>query len=113
MTPEKLLSITTDALDDLKGLDPTVLDVRGKCTVTDYLVVVSGTSNRHVKALADEVVQKAKEAGVQPMGVEGTEVAEWILVDIGDVVVHVMMPKTRDFYQLEKFWSPDFSEQVS
>jgi ribosome-associated protein len=113
MTPEKLLSIATDALDDLKGLDPAVLDVRGKCTVTDYLVVVSGTSNRHVKALADEVVQKAKDAGVQPMGVEGTEVSEWILVDIGDVVVHVMMPKTRDFYQLEKFWSADFSAQVS
>lgn len=112
MNPEKLLSIAEQALDDLKGVDSVTLDVRDKCTVTDYLVIVSGTSNRHVKSLADEVVRKAKEAGVQPMGVEGADVAEWILVDLGDVVVHVMMPKTRDFYQLEKFWSAHYSEQA-
>lgn len=111
MKTERLLKIATDALDKLKGVDPTVLDVRGKFTLADYLVVVSGTSSRHVKALADEVVQQCKEAGVSALGVEGADVAEWILVDLGDVVVHVMTPKTRDFYQLEKFWSADFSEQ--
>ena len=112
MKTENLLAIATEALDDLKGVEPTVLDVRGKCSVTDYLLVVSGTSNRHVKALADEVVRKAKQAGMQPVGVEGEDIAEWILVDLGDVVVHVMMPKTRDFYQLEKFWSAHYSEQA-
>ena len=111
MNVDQLLSIATDALDEVKGMDPVVLDVRGKCSVTDYLVIVSGTSNRHVKALAEEVISQVKKAGAEVLGTEGGEVAEWVLVDLGDVVVHVMLPKTRDFYQLEKFWSADFSEE--
>lgn len=100
-----LLEITQHALEDLKALEPVVLDVRDLSSVMDWLVVASGTSSRHVKSLADNVLMKAKERGVRPLGVEGERVGEWVLVDFGDVVVHVMQPAIRSFYDLERLWS--------
>ena len=94
-----------DALEDIKGQDIVTLDVTALSDVMDTLVVASGTSNRHVKSLADSVIVAAKQAGHQPIGVEGMDSAEWVLVDLGDIVVHVMLPATRAFYDLEKLWS--------
>ena len=93
------------ALEDLKAVDPKILDVRSISSVMDYLVVASGNSSRHVKSLADNVAIKAQEAGVPPIGVEGDNAADWVLVDLGDVVVHVMQPAARSFYDLERLWS--------
>jgi ribosome-associated protein len=81
------------------------MDVRGKTTVTDYMIVASGTSDRHVKAIAETVAYRAKEAGEQPLGAEGVEAGEWALVDLNGVVLHVMLPKVRDFYNLERLWT--------
>ncbi|HHH35238.1 MAG TPA: ribosome silencing factor [Gammaproteobacteria bacterium] len=104
MNAEQLQSVVTEALEDLKAVDIVVLDVRGMTTVTDYMVIASGTSDRHVKALLNNVVEKVKSRGVRPLGVEGERDAQWGLVDLGDVVVHIMLPQVRDFYQLEKLW---------
>ena len=105
-SPEaQLRKLVIDALEDLKARDVQEIDVRGKSSVTDLLVVASGTSSRHVKSIADEVVKKAKQAGTPPIGVEGQREAEWVLVDLGDVIVHVMLPRTREFYGLERLWT--------
>ncbi len=104
---EKLLSIAMEALNDLKAVDIGVVDVRGKLDITDLMIIASGTSNRHVKAIAGSVVEKAKDNGMPPLGVEGEREAEWILIDLGDVVVHVMLPTVREFYGLERLWSVD------
>jgi ribosome silencing factor RsfS/YbeB/iojap len=101
----RLRRIVIDALDDLKAKDVTEIDVREKSGVTDLLVIASGTSSRHVKSIADEVVKKAKHAGNPPIGVEGQREGEWVLVDLGDVIVHVMLPRTREFYGLERLWT--------
>ena len=98
-----LLGITQNALADMKAVDSIVLDVRELSSVTDYMVVASGTSSRHVKSLANSVLMEAKAQGARPLGVEGA--GEWVLVDFGDVVVHVMQPATRSFYDLERLWS--------
>ena len=102
---DELLAIVIAALEDLKGVDIRVIDVRDLTSITDRMVVASGTSTRHVKALADNVALKAKQQGYTPLGVEGEQAAEWVLLDLGDVVVHVMLPETRAFYGLEKLWS--------
>lgn len=99
-----LATLVTTALDDLKGQQITVLDVRHLTSVTDTMVVASGRSDRHVRALADTVVEQCAKAGVRPIGVEGQKSGEWVLVDLGDVVVHVMLPRVREFYNLEKLW---------
>ncbi len=101
----RLRKLVLDALEDLKAQNISEVDVRGKSSVADLLVVASGTSSRHVKSIADEVVRKAKQAGNPPIGVEGQREAEWVLVDLGDVIVHVMLPRTREFYGLERLWS--------
>jgi ribosome-associated protein len=93
------------ALEDLKAKDIREIDVRGKTSIADLLVIASGTSARHVKSIADEVVKFAKQAGVMPLGVEGEREAEWVLVDLGDVIVHVMLPRIREFYGLERLWT--------
>jgi ribosome-associated protein len=107
MNTEELKKIVVEALEDRKGVDIKVLDVRGKSSFTDILVIAAGSSTRQVKALADSVVEKVKEQGMRPLGVEGERESNWVLVDLGDVVVHVMLPETRDFYNLEKLWGED------
>ena len=93
------------ALEDLKAKDVREIDVRGKTSIADILFIASGTSARHVKSIADEVIKFAKQAGVMPLGVEGQTEAEWVLVDLGDIIVHVMMPRIREFYGLERLWT--------
>jgi len=105
MNSEALTDLVVDALDDVKAKDIVRLDVRNMTTVTDYMIVASGTSNRHVKALVDNVAEKAKEAGHRAIGIEGEEGGEWVLLDLQDTLVHVMLPKVREFYNLEKLWS--------
>ncbi|MEM7501533.1 MAG: ribosome silencing factor [Pseudomonadota bacterium] len=105
MDSKTLTDLVVSALDEVKAKDISVLDVRDQTTVTDFMVVASGTSNRHVKALADAVAEKAKEAGHRPAGVEGAEGSEWVLLDLTDTLVHVMLPRVREFYNLEKLWS--------
>lgn len=105
MQKESLSALVIDALEDLKGNDITRLDVSELTSVTDVMIVASGNSSRHVAALANSVSTRVKEAGIQPLGVEGRSGSDWVLVDLGDVVVHVMMPETRKLYDLEKLWS--------
>ena len=105
MSNEKLKSTIITALEDLKANDIAVLSVAESSTVTDWMVIASGTSNRHVKALANNVEVEAKQNGFKPLGAEGNDTAEWVLVDFGDVIVHVMLPSTREFYDLESLWT--------
>lgn len=102
---ERLRLEVLRALDELKAKDVVELDVRGRTSIADYIVVAAGTSTRHVKSIADEVVKYAKKAGMMPLGVEGQREAEWVLVDLGDIIVHVMLPRVREFYGLERMWS--------
>ncbi len=105
MQLEQLRQLVVDTLDDMKARDVQVMDVRGKTAVTDFMIVASGTSDRHVKAIAETVAYRSKEAGEAPLGTEGVNEGEWALVDLNGVVVHVMLPKVRDFYNLERLWS--------
>ena len=105
MQLQQLKQQITDALESLKGIDIKTLDVGSIAGFTDLMVIASGNSTRQVKALADRVVERCREAGVRPLGIEGEREAEWILVDFGDAVVHIMTPEMRDFYNLEKLWS--------
>ena len=102
---EDLLKTVRAALEELKAKDAVEIDVRGKSSVTDFMVIASGTSTRHVKSIANEVVVFAKKLDIMPLGVEGEREAEWVLVDLGDVVVHVMLPRVREFYALERLWT--------
>ena len=106
MDVEQLRDLAVAALEDRKGRDIVVLDLRERSSFTDYMVIASGSSSRQVQALAENVVYEAKQQGEQPVGTEGFGGGEWALVDLVDVVVHVMLPETRDFYNLEKLWSP-------
>jgi ribosome-associated protein len=105
MNSEQLSQLAVDALDDIKAQDIVRLDVRNLTTVTDYMIIASGTSSRHVQALVENVAEKAREAGHRPIGVEGEDGGEWVLLDLQDALVHVMLPKVREFYNLEKLWS--------
>ncbi len=103
--PNTLARIAVEALEDLKGQQITVLDVQKLTTVTETMIICTGTSNRHVKSLAQNVAEDAKQAGFRPLGIEGADTGEWVLVDLGGVVVHVMQAQARAFYQLEKLWT--------
>ena len=107
MQTKELLEMVQEVLDDRKGQNITVLDVIGKTSITDYMVVVTSTSERHAKALSDYVLEKVKEKGFLPLGVEGQKGSDWVLLDLGDVILHVMTAQAREFYQLEKLWSVD------
>jgi ribosome silencing factor RsfS/YbeB/iojap len=99
-----LQDAVTNALDDMKAVNVRVLDVRGLTDIADTMVIASGNSDRHVRSIAERVVEKAKAAGFRPLGTEGTRDGEWALVDLQDVVVHVMLPRVREFYGLERLW---------
>lgn len=104
MQGQELYDFIVDKLDDSKAVDIQVLDVTEKSSITDYMVVCSGTSNRHVNAIADHVSVDAKAAGLNLLSVQGKDTGEWVVVDLGDLIVHIMQEETRDFYQLEKLW---------
>ncbi len=106
-TPDQLAEMVYEVLDDAKGVDITTIDVRGKTSITDFMIVASGTSTRHVKTLADSVIMRSKEDGLDVIGVEGERESEWILVDLADVLVHLMVPRARAFYALESLWAVD------
>lgn len=101
---EQLQDMVLNALEDFKAIDIQKIDVSGQNPLTDLFVIASGSSLRHIKSMADNLVVKAKEAGVPPLGVEGGRQAEWVLVDLNDIIVHLMLPQTRAFYNLEKLW---------
>jgi len=104
---EALRQLILTAIDDMKGENVVELDVKDKTSVTDLLIIASGTSSRHVKSIAAHVALEAKKQGKQPLGIEGEGQGEWVLVDLGDIIVHVMQPQVREFYDLEKLWSFD------
>ena len=103
-TKPSLLTIVVDALADMKALDIKVLDVRGLTDIADTMIIASGTSDRHVHSVAQRVVDKTKATGFRPHGVEGQQDSDWVLIDLSDVIVHVMLPRVREFYGLEKLW---------
>lgn len=105
MQSEALVKLVETELDLRKGLNIKTIDVRGKTSITDFMVIATGTSSRHAKSLCDYVVEKVKENGLQPLGMEGDQGSDWILLDLGDVIVHVMTGQARELYQLEKLWS--------
>lgn len=113
MQSEQLKDIVVNAMDDMKAKEISVLDVRERTSVTEYMVVASGTSNRHVKSIADNVIEDVKKNGLRPLGIEGGAGSDWVLVDLGDIVVHVMMPAAREHYDLERFWidGPDAASE--
>lgn len=112
MTPLELEQTVRGALDELKAVDVVSLDVSDQTTVTDYMVIATGTSGRHVRALSDRVGECAREQGCKPLGVEGVESAEWVLMDLGDVLVHIMQREAREFYDLEKLWSGSAAQEA-
>lgn len=111
MTIDEIRTIVRKALEDLKAEDVVELDVTDKTSITDYIFVATGTSNRHVKSIANNVVTDSKHAGLLPLGVEGEKEGEWVLVDMGDVIVHVMQASVREFYDIESLWKMNLSER--
>ena len=105
MTTKKLINTITHALEEMKAQEIVNIDVRKLTSITDNMIICSGTSNRHTKAIADKVISEIKAKGFQALGVEGLETGEWILVDLGDAVVHIMLPQAREFYSIEKLWT--------
>lgn len=104
LTTDQLQELVVYSLEDFKANDILVIDVSGRSPLTERLVIASGTSTRHVKSMSENLIVKAKAAGRPPLGVEGAREGEWVLVDLNDVIVHLMLPQTRAFYNLEKLW---------
>ncbi len=112
MQQNELLTIVQNTLDDKKALNIKTIDVQGKTSVTDFMVIATGTSDRHLNSLSGYVVDAIKAIGVTPLGIEGNDGSNWVLVDLGDIILHLMTEQTREFYQLEKLWEPDFVDEV-
>ena len=110
---EEMKLAVVDALEDIKAFDITVMDVRQMTTLTSYMIVASGNSTRQCKAIADNVREKLKEKGAEARGIEGEKDGEWILVDLGEIVIHVMVPATRAYYNLEQLWSESQSRRAA
>ncbi len=107
-----LKAVVIDALADMKALEVKFLDVRGLTDIADFMVIASGTSDRHVRSVAQRVVEKTKQAGFRPQGVEGQQDADWVLIDLNDMIVHVMLPRVREFYGLEKLWDMTLAKRT-
>ena len=105
MDTEKLLTLAKNALEDKQAADIQTLNVREFSSITDFMVIATGKTARQANALAQHVIEQAKASGYRPLGEEGRDTGEWVLIDLGDVIVHIMQPQTREFYQLEKLWS--------
>src|SRR3990167_1527679 len=106
MNNQQLQHLAIEALNDLKAIDLITFDVRGLTTITDSMIICSGRSKQHVKSLAENIVKKAKNSHVSYIKTEGERTGEWVIVDLADVVIHVMLPATRTFYNLEDLWQP-------
>ncbi|KOO07290.1 ribosome silencing factor [Vibrio hepatarius] len=104
MQLEELNDFLVDKVDDMKAQDIKTIDVQGKSSITDYMIICTGTSKRHVSSIADHVAQEAKQAGMEPLGIEGEKEGEWVVLDMGTTIVHVMQEEQRELYQLEKLW---------
>lgn len=107
MKKNKLVDVTLEALNEAKALDINIFDVTNLTSISDFMIVASGRSNRQVSSIADKVIEAAKKNHYKTLGVEGKREGEWVLVDLGDVIVHVMHPESREYYQLEKLWNTD------
>lgn len=112
MQTEQIKALAINALEDLKAQNITALDVRGRTSVTDWMIIANGTSSRHVAAIAGNVEEKAKHAGLQPLGVEGRGGSDWVLIDLVDIVIHVMTEQAREFYDLERLWGEPSTSQT-
>ncbi len=110
---KQLVDLAQHALEELKAKDILVLDVRTITSLTDVMIIASGTSTRHVKSLADNVSKTVKAAGLKPLGMEGERDGDWVLIDLAGVIVHVMQPATRAFYDLERLWTPGASNHIT
>jgi ribosome-associated protein len=108
-----LKTVILGALDDMKALEVKFLDVRGLTDIADFMVIASGTSDRHVRSVAQRVVEKAKESGFRPHGVEGQQDGDWVLIDLNEMIVHVMLPRVREFYGLEKLWDMTVTKRAA
>ncbi len=108
-----LQDVVIDALADMKALEVKVLDVRGLTDIADTMVIASGTSDRHVRSVAQRVVERTKEAGFRPHGVEGQQDSDWVLIDLNEMIVHVMLPRVREFYGLEKLWDMTVTKRAA
>lgn len=113
MTPEKNLEKIIDALEDVKAMNIQVIDVTDMTSITDIMIIASGRSSRQVKAMARDVVDAATALDIPVLGVEGEREGEWVLVDLGDIVAHLMQPTTRAYYQLEKLWSVEYQQSTN
>jgi ribosome-associated protein len=108
-----LRAVVIEALEELKALEIKVLDVRGLTDIADTMIIASGTSDRHVRSVAQRVVEKTKAAGFRPHGIEGQQDSDWVLIDLHDMIVHVMLPRVREFYGLEKLWDMTVAKRAA